>query len=628
MDPIHFARLDVTPTDAAPSNADFVNKHAFSHQPAPASGRRGRPTTQFRGAERPVSAVMSQVDQSMEGNKNSGTGARDGGIVAGGVGRGGRSGGRDTPTSVVVQQERGQGETSTSASTISAEVGNGIGEQGLTMGRGRPWRFRGRGPIPTSREGAHNTHSYTHSNAPTEYHKVTTPDCVNAANAPTAGAMQSGPRTEQVPRRRGSGFVRGQAGGRGRGKSAGNIRFEASPVAALDFPAGSLGEAPAANGMGEGHRQGRGRGGQPRRSRGRPATSREQSSFGLEQNISHDAAPTSLHQVGNARGVNRSRGNRRYSASKAPSRSAMDAKINRELQLSIAVAETSDKNVPVITPEQEPAQPASPFPNSTFTTAAAVPFSKPAPTRTPLPPPPPPGSSPRAVDIYQLHRRYPATFRHVDSTDFADVYEVELVPTDPDFPFDLPGITLRLTVPTTYPAGSPRLSVMGPNSLPDNLRRKIQRGFDTWSERSGKDRGSLVKCVAWIDRNLETLLVVDSAVEARPSTVVSKPGNGITFVANESRNDELERRVEVADPPKWHEGNEFEEEDTTSDGNDDEGDGSGRRVGLQGSKGEDVEEEVSNQESEDDEDVAQSRGVEAAPSDRIIPGIRLTYVVF
>jgi hypothetical protein len=161
-----------------------------------------------------------------------------------------------------------------------------------------------------------------------------------------------------------------------------------------------------------------------------------------------------------------------------------------------------------------------------------------------------PNDTPLTIELRALERRFRPTFYNIVSsaslpsaslaqspppktssisgTVPSTVVEFGLAPSDPDFPFDLETLHVRLIIPDSYPAPSTTsIKVINPE-IPAQLRRQVERG---WSRKVdglvalSASRGtsglseSLLDLVNWLDRNLERLLTEEESV-------------GMTFVSN------------------------------------------------------------------------------------------------
>ncbi|KAL4785244.1 hypothetical protein BJX76DRAFT_325057 [Aspergillus varians] len=115
------------------------------------------------------------------------------------------------------------------------------------------------------------------------------------------------------------------------------------------------------------------------------------------------------------------------------------------------------------------------------------------------------GSNPRGFQINQLRRR----FRPTESTDeFGTTLSFGMVPSDPDFPFELDRLECALYIPLTYPArGRPSLKVANPE-IGAAFQENVSRGFDDIVDSSLRlgGRGTLLNWVNTLDRHLERLL--------------------------------------------------------------------------------------------------------------------------
>ncbi|KAL4989941.1 hypothetical protein BDW68DRAFT_57282 [Aspergillus falconensis] len=114
-------------------------------------------------------------------------------------------------------------------------------------------------------------------------------------------------------------------------------------------------------------------------------------------------------------------------------------------------------------------------------------------------------SNPRAFQINQLRRR----FRPTESNDKSGTtLSFQLVPSDPDFPFELERLQCSLYVPSTYPArGRPSLKVANPE-IGAAFQENISRGFEDIVDSSLRigGRGTLLNYMNSLDRHLERLL--------------------------------------------------------------------------------------------------------------------------
>ncbi|KAF7719657.1 Uncharacterized protein PECH_004155 [Penicillium ucsense] len=140
-------------------------------------------------------------------------------------------------------------------------------------------------------------------------------------------------------------------------------------------------------------------------------------------------------------------------------------------------------------------------------------------------------NDPREFQLNQLRRRFrPQEEEVIDGTKFT----FGLVPSDPDFPFELDALKCILHVPSTYPdKGRPKLSVTN-TEMEAAFQNNVSRGFDDIVDFAIRTnaRGTLLNWVNTLDRQLERLL---TTLERGPK---------LTFVANTGSVDATEDRKE------------------------------------------------------------------------------------
>ena len=126
---------------------------------------------------------------------------------------------------------------------------------------------------------------------------------------------------------------------------------------------------------------------------------------------------------------------------------------------------------------------------------------------------------PREFQLNQLRRR----FRPTEQTDeHRTVLTFKMIPSDPDFPFELESLHCTLFVPKTYPSKQrPTLKVTNPQ-MDRRYQRNVEMGFDDLADtslRNGK-KASLLGWMNGLDRHLEEFLSV------------AERGPTLKFVAN------------------------------------------------------------------------------------------------
>ena len=150
---------------------------------------------------------------------------------------------------------------------------------------------------------------------------------------------------------------------------------------------------------------------------------------------------------------------------------------------------------------------------------------RPAPTPrgvVPRPTPAAQAADPRAFQIAQVVRRFGAQQEEA-GPDAAGAGPTRLtfrmLPTDPDFPFDVAALYLELTVPRSYPspAGAPALRIRN-DDMPRGFQINVERGWDAIVR--GEQGATLLRALARLDRDLEALL---AAPRAETLKIVAPP---------------------------------------------------------------------------------------------------------
>jgi len=124
-------------------------------------------------------------------------------------------------------------------------------------------------------------------------------------------------------------------------------------------------------------------------------------------------------------------------------------------------------------------------------------------------------------DLATLKLRYPTAKTLTTST--ASIIAIDLVPSDPDFPFDLPFLRIEICIPKAYPTERSTITVKD-TSIPLQLKRSIE---DAWRD---KPSCSLLDMCKWLDRSLESLLVSTTNTHS-DTTTMNTTGNA--FIDNE-----------------------------------------------------------------------------------------------
>lgn len=112
---------------------------------------------------------------------------------------------------------------------------------------------------------------------------------------------------------------------------------------------------------------------------------------------------------------------------------------------------------------------------------------------------------PREFQLGQIRRRFsPKESRNGSVT----VFRFSLVPSDPDFPFEMTALECILSVPEAYPKDVPSLKV-GNKDIPRGFTINVEAGFDSLVQ---EDRDStLLELMKALDKHLETFLSAPKA---------------------------------------------------------------------------------------------------------------------
>ncbi|KAF8938636.1 hypothetical protein BGZ58_000449 [Dissophora ornata] len=112
-------------------------------------------------------------------------------------------------------------------------------------------------------------------------------------------------------------------------------------------------------------------------------------------------------------------------------------------------------------------------------------------------------ASARAFEISQVQSRYKSSFRSTNSSrkDSSDVYQLKIVPSDPDFPYEIESLHIELIVPNDYPETPCGVQVLN-KDIPKGFTTNLERGF----AETAHQKKSLLAHLNWLDVNMEQLL--------------------------------------------------------------------------------------------------------------------------
>nr|KAJ3418517.1 hypothetical protein HK105_008211 [Polyrhizophydium stewartii] len=185
----------------------------------------------------------------------------------------------------------------------------------------------------------------------------------------------------------------------------------------------------------------------------------------------------------------------------------------------------------------------------------------------------------REMELSQIERRFRAlgfSSKPAQSDPHATSVTLDIVPSDPDFPFELATMRVELTVPALFPTDRACTMTVLNDEIPAMLKRNVERA---WFKRVTASKLSLMDMLAWLDKNLEALLIEkqDDMIVAAPRDLErdkAPPEPREAFVeSSEAKNDAGDA---VNDDDGSDDGDDGDDDDDDDDDDDEEqGDGNG-----------------------------------------------------
>ncbi|KAG9071293.1 hypothetical protein KI688_005504 [Linnemannia hyalina] len=114
----------------------------------------------------------------------------------------------------------------------------------------------------------------------------------------------------------------------------------------------------------------------------------------------------------------------------------------------------------------------------------------------------------RSFEITQLASRFASSLtpRSASSSSVTDEesdnFELKIVPSDPDFPYEISALHVLLAVPKSYPTEPCSVQVLN-RDIPKGFATNLERGFD---QAAAQQQKSLLAHLNWLDVNMEQLL--------------------------------------------------------------------------------------------------------------------------
>ncbi|KAF2670647.1 hypothetical protein BT63DRAFT_424585 [Microthyrium microscopicum] len=129
-------------------------------------------------------------------------------------------------------------------------------------------------------------------------------------------------------------------------------------------------------------------------------------------------------------------------------------------------------------------------------------MAAPSPRIVPKPVPQGQLQDPRTFQLDQIRRRFSPLETRGDDNEA--VLKFRIVPSDPDFPYEIAALQCTMTVPLNYPQVYPTLRVTN-KEMERGYQINVEKGFNDIVSRMA-NRGTLLQCLNTLDRELETLL--------------------------------------------------------------------------------------------------------------------------
>jgi phage FluMu protein Com len=127
----------------------------------------------------------------------------------------------------------------------------------------------------------------------------------------------------------------------------------------------------------------------------------------------------------------------------------------------------------------------------------------------PKPVPQAQAQDPRQFQLGQIRRRFSPSEQVAQGYEGeATLLRFNLIPSDPDFPFEMTALNCQLFVPTGYPVSKPWLRV-GNKDIPRGFALNVESGFDGLVK--DKPEATLLELMKALDKNLEVFLSAPKA---------------------------------------------------------------------------------------------------------------------
>ncbi|KAF9168353.1 hypothetical protein DFQ26_008976 [Actinomortierella ambigua] len=160
----------------------------------------------------------------------------------------------------------------------------------------------------------------------------------------------------------------------------------------------------------------------------------------------------------------------------------------------------------------------------------------------------------RDYELSQVKSRFgsSASFKDLTAPSALEtVWGFGVTPTDPDFPYEIDSLEIKLHVPMTYPREPAWLVVLNSN-IPLGFARNLEKGFDEHAKLALSAAKSLLAQLSWLDINMERLLQQPPTPTIRfisHASTSPKSSNTASPIAADSVQEPTPHKVQPSLPP-------------------------------------------------------------------------------
>ncbi|KAF9902396.1 hypothetical protein EC991_004977 [Linnemannia zychae] len=202
---------------------------------------------------------------------------------------------------------------------------------------------------------------------------------------------------------------------------------------------------------------------------------------------------------------------------------------------------TSDPSSTASPSEPSSSPKTTPSPRKPVVTATRQPVKKPVPASLRNLNQESAAASFRSFEISQVSSRFASSFSaklSPTNSDDDDTFELKIVPSDPDFPYEISALHILLAVPKSYPTQPCSVSVLN-RDIPKGFATNLERGF----AQAAQQQKSLLAHLNWLDVNMEQLL------QKPPAPTIRFIGHANNTSKTSSANSSTSAPAPVLPPP-------------------------------------------------------------------------------